>query len=121
MTDATLQLLETALRLDGCRVSVRAEGAIAEIVGPLELRRGAEWLTLGAESGSHVHLKTAGIAALRFAAPPDGNTALEVLSPSGERLCRISFARTNPSKEHDGARRDELRRLFGHLEAAHGE
>lgn len=116
MSDETFALLAAALALDGARVSVRAPGAIAEVYGPLALERGVEWLTLGAEGGSHVHLKLGDVAQLRFSAPPDANAALEVVSPDGARLCRVAFARTNREKpELDAARLDDVCRRFGHL------
>jgi hypothetical protein len=118
VTDEVFQTLRDALALDGSRVSVRAPGAIAEVYGPLDARRGAEWLTLGTEGGSHVHLKLSEVAALGFSAPADANAALEVLARDGARLCRVSFARTNRSKtEHDAARLAEVCRRFGHLAA----
>jgi hypothetical protein len=107
VTDAHYTILQSALALDGVRVSVRTSGAIAEVLGPLEVRRGDEWMTLGAEHGSHVHVKAADVAGLRFSAPPDGNAALELVDATGARVVRIGFAR---------ARRDEALRLFGHLE-----
>lgn len=108
MTDDVFNLLRDALALDGTRCSVRTDGAIAEVLGPLELRRGDAWLTLGADGGSHVHVRSADVAALRFTAPPDGNAALEVVNAAGARLCRIGFARAD---------RERAVRLFGHLGA----
>ncbi|HZS41337.1 MAG TPA: hypothetical protein VFF06_31120 [Polyangia bacterium] len=106
MTDELFNVLRDALATDGTRVSVRTDGAIAEVLGPLEIRRGDEWLTLGADGGSHVHVKTAAIAALRFSAPPDGNAALEVVNADGARLCRVGFARAD---------RERAIERFGHL------
>jgi hypothetical protein len=116
-----IELLETALASEGARVTVRVPGAIAEVPGPLALRRGGEWLTLGDEGGAHVHLRASDVHALRFSAPADGNAALEVLDGEGHRLCRIAFSRTNRARPErfDSARLAEAVRRFGHLPPVH--
>jgi hypothetical protein len=96
MSDELLQILEQAVGEPDARVIVRNESAIAELVGPLPLRRTGEWLTLGQEGQPHVHLRHADVSLLRLAAPADGNVALELLSPAGARIARVAFARTNP-------------------------
>jgi hypothetical protein len=77
---------------------------IAELVGPLPLKRGDEWLTIGVEGQPHIHLRTADLAELRWSAPDDGNLALEALDALGTRLVRVAFSRTNPARldcDHD--------------------
>lgn len=112
-----LAALGAALSLEGTAVIVRAPGAIAEITGPLALRAGEQWLTLGQEGSSHLHLRTADVAGLRFTAAPDANAALEVLGTDGAMLCRVSFRRTNAQKaeRYDAPFAATVSERFGHL------
>lgn len=100
MTDQAhiIATLEAALAFLETSLIVRSTGAIAEIRGPLTVRQGMEWLTLGEEGGSHVHLKTEDICTLRYTHPDDSNAALEILSIRGDVLCRVSFRGTNPAR-----------------------
>ena len=118
--DEILAALETAATLAQTSVIVRSAGAIAEVRGPLVLRRGNEWLTLGEEGGSHVHLKLDAVCGLRFASPRDGNAALEVMGADGASLCRISFRGTNPSRveTYEAKRAAEVKTCFGSLDAS---
>jgi hypothetical protein len=118
--DDDLSILEFALSLPETSLILRNAGAIAEIRGPLPLRRGPAWLTLGEEGGSHVHVKAADIRGCVFSDPPDANAALTVLGPDNGPLCRISFRGTNPLRATaDGnARAIAVKEHFGHLRAA---
>jgi hypothetical protein len=113
-------ILEFALSLPETSLIIRNGAAIAEIRGPLSLRRGPAWLTLGEEGGTHVHLKAADIRRCVFSDPPDANAALTVLGPDGGPLCKISFRGTNPLRATaDGtARAMAVKEHFGHLQAA---
>lgn len=93
-----LEALEAALACGDTSVIVRSAGAIAEVHGLLTLRQGAEWITLGEEGGTHVHLKIQEDYRLRYSQPEEGNAALELLGAEGEILCRISFRRTNQAR-----------------------
>jgi hypothetical protein len=117
-----LVALAAAAELAHASLVVRAGDAIAEVRGPLVLRRGAEWLSLGEESASHVHLKLDAVRGLRFRSPRDANAALEVLGPDGASLCRISFRGTNPSRTdaYEAERAEEMRARFGSLAASEG-
>jgi hypothetical protein len=110
-------VLERAFTLGDILVIVRANGAIAEVMGDLRLRRGEEWLTLGQEGASHVHVKTAEVQAVRFAHAHGRNAALQVMGPNGEVLVQLSFRGTNPERA-EAFRPDRLeavRAQFGHL------
>ena len=104
-----IERLRAALAEADARVVVRTPSAICELQGPLPLRAGDEWLTVGQEGQPHLHLRAADLRDLRFAAPDDGNVALEVVDGSGARVVRIAFARTNPARpDCDSARRATL-------------
>ncbi|OQW37710.1 MAG: hypothetical protein A4C66_03060 [Nitrospira sp. HN-bin3] len=90
--------IEAALAFGETSVIVRSAGAIAEVHSLLTLRRGAEWVTLGEEGGTHVHLKIQGGCRLRYTQPDEGNAALELLGPDGDVHCRVSFRGTNPAR-----------------------
>jgi hypothetical protein len=110
--------LRAAIGEPDARIIVRTPSAIAELVGPLPLRDG-EWLTLGTEGQPHVHLRAADVRSLRFAAPDDGNVALELLDGAGERLLRVAFVRTNPARpDCDHARRAALVERLGGADGA---
>jgi hypothetical protein len=96
--NSIVNAIEAALSFPETSLIVRSTGAIAEIRGPLTLRQGTEWLTLGEEGGSHVHLKTEDICTLRYTHPDDSNAAVEILSVHGDVLCRVSFRGTNPAQ-----------------------
>jgi hypothetical protein len=117
--DDDLSILEFALGLPETSLILRSAGAIAEIRGPLPLRRGPAWLTLGDEGGTHVHLKAADIRGCVFSDPPDANAALTLLGRDDVPLCKISFRGTNPLRATaDGrARAIAVQQHFGHLRA----
>lgn len=99
--DHIIATLEAALAFLDISVIVRSAGAIAEVHGLLTLRQGAEWITLGEEGGTHVHLKIQEGCRLRYTQPDEGNAALELLGPEGDVLCRVSFRGTNQARaEH---------------------
>ena len=120
--DQLMAALETGLGFPDTSIIVRSACAIAEVRGPLPLRRGAEWLTLGEESGSHVHVKADAIVDVRFCDPCDGNAALEVLARDGTVVCRISFRKTNAARvgNYDRERAERIRTNFRHLAALEG-
>jgi len=115
--DQIVATLEAATSFAETSVIVRSAGAIAEVRGPLKLRQGAEWLTLGEEGGSHVHLKTEDLCALRYTESDKGNAALEILSSEGDVLCRVSFRGTNPARTegYDSERTESVRARFRRL------
>ena len=115
--DQTIAAVETALAFPETSVIVRSAGAIAEVRGPLKLRKAAEWLTLGEEGGSHVHIKAQEVGALRYTQPDEGNAALEILSSGGDLLCRVSFRGTNAARteSYDRERATNVRARLGHL------
>lgn len=112
-----LPALEEALAFSDTSIIVRTESAVTEIRGPLTLRRGPEWLTLGHEDGSHVHVKTGDIREVRFRDPADRGAALEVLGEGGKLLCKVCFRRTNPARPnaYDRTRVEDLSARFLHL------
>ncbi len=90
--------IEAAVRFADTSVIVRSPSAVAEVKGPLNVRSGHEWLTLGEENGSHVHARLSDMRTLRFRQAPDANAALEVLGEGECLLFRISFRNTNRSR-----------------------
>jgi hypothetical protein len=110
--------LEAALSTPETNIVVRSASAIVELLGPLPMRLGSEWLTIGEEGKSHVHVRMKDVASLRFGAPEGGNAHLELLAEGGDVILRVAFRATNPEKadKFQPARRDELRSRFGHLE-----
>jgi hypothetical protein len=115
-----IELLRAALAEADVRLIVRTPSAICELQGPLPLRAGDEWLTAGVEGQPHVHLRTADLAALVFAAPDDGNVALELRDAAGARILRLTFARTNPAKaDCDRERRAAVVARYGDGPAGH--
>jgi hypothetical protein len=109
--------LEAALAFAEISVIVRSAGAIAEVRGPLTVRQGTEWVTLGEEGGSHVHLKILNVCTLRYTESDDANAALELRGSGGDVLCRISFRGTNPARteSYNRERAVDVRALFSHL------
>ncbi len=112
-----LSALEAALACGDTSVIVRSSGAIAEVHGLLTLRQGAEWVTLGEERGTHVHLKIQEGCRLRYTQPDEGNAALELLGPDGDVLCRVSFRGTNQARaeNYNPERAAKVRERFGCL------
>ena len=109
-----IDALRAVLGEPDARIVVRTPSAICELVGPLPLRTGDEWLTVGQEGQPHIHLRALDVHALRFAAPDDGNVAVEVVDAAGARVVRVAFARTNPAKaECDHARRAVVIARYG--------
>lgn len=115
--DEIVAALEAAVGLADTSLVVRSAYAIAEVRGPLKLRRGVQWLTIGEESGSHVHLKPEDIRRLRFSQPGDGNASLEVLGSEDTLICRVVFRKTNParSETYDQERAVSVRARFAGL------
>lgn len=93
-----LAALETALGFGETSVIVRSSGAIAEVHGLLTVRQGAEWVTLGEEGQTHVHLKIEAGSRLLYRQQDEANAALELAGPDGELLCRVTFRGTNRAK-----------------------
>jgi len=116
---ALVQALEHALAVGDTLVIVRADGAIAEVEGG-PLRRGEEWLTLGHEPGSHVHLKLTELQGLRYRETPGRNAALDVLDRNGRVMASIAFRKTNPDRPEafDPSRLASIRASLGHLAGA---
>jgi hypothetical protein len=112
--DGIIATLEEAVGFTETSLIVRTPAAIVEMKGPLKVQQGQEWLTLGEDSGSHVHLKTEAIVIIRYSHPPDANAALEVRSVDGDLVCRISFRGTNPAQgdRYDSERAKDVRTRF---------
>lgn len=96
--DQILSALEAALSYGETSVIVRSSCAIAEVHGLLTVRQGAEWVTLGEEGQTHVHLKIEDGSRLRYRQQDEANAALELIGPDGAVLCRVSFRGTNRAK-----------------------
>ena len=75
--DQIVSALESALGFEETSVIVRSSSAVAEVHGLLTVQRGTEWITLGEEGRTHVHLKIAEGCRLRYRQPNDKNAALE--------------------------------------------
>lgn len=112
-----LTALESALRFDETSVIVRSPSAIAEVHGLLTVREGTEWVTLGEEGRTHVHLKIVEGCRLRYRQSDDTNAALEFTGPDGELLCRVTFRGTNQAKteQYNPVRAVMVCERFGHL------
>lgn len=93
-----ISAMEAALAYGETSVIVRSCSAIAEVHGLVTLRQGAEWVTLGEEGQTHVHLKIEEGCRLRCRQQDEANTALELAGPGGELLCRVTFRGTNRAK-----------------------
>jgi hypothetical protein len=115
--DHIIAALEAALAVVETSVIVRSAGAIAEVHGLLTVRPRAEWVTLGEEGGTHVHLKIQEGCRLRYTHPNEGNAALELLGVEGDVLCRVSFRGTNPARAetYNRERAANIRVRFGRL------
>lgn len=109
--------LEAALAFPDTAMIIRGPATIAEIRGPLALRRGSDWLTIGEDGGTHVHLRAADIARCRLAIADSANLQLEVLDAKGVTVCKVSFRNTNRSKEgrFDAEHSARVQARFGHL------
>ena len=119
MTDQAgiIAALEEAVGFEETSLIVRTSAAIVEMKGPLKVQQGQEWLTLGEDNGSHVHLKTAAVVMIRYTHPPDANAALEVRNADGDLVCRISFRGTNPAQgdRYNSERAVDVRTRFARL------
>ena len=93
-----LEAIEAALACGDTSVIVRSSGAIAEVHGLVTLRQGTEWVTLGEEGQTHVHLKIEDGCRLLYRQQDEANSALELLGADGDLLCRVSFRGTNRAK-----------------------
>ncbi len=112
-----LAALETALGFGETSVIVRSSGAIAEVHGLLTVRQGAEWVTLGEEGQTHVHLKIEAGSRLLYRQQDEANAALELAGPDGELLCRVTFRGTNRAKaeNYNPERVAKIRECFSGL------
>lgn len=112
-----LASLEAALACGDTSVIVRSSGAIAEVHGLVTLRQGAEWVTLGEEGQTHVHLKIEEGCRLLYRQQDEANAALELVGPDGAVLCRVSFRGTNRAKteNYSPERAAKIRERFGCL------
>ena len=115
--DQIVAAIEAALAFVETSVIVRSPSAIAEVRGPLTMRQGAEWVTLGEEGGAHVHLRIQDGCRLRYTQPDEGNAALELLGSERDVLCRVSFRGTNPTRveSYNPERAANVRERFGCL------
>jgi hypothetical protein len=115
--DHIIAALEAALAFADTSVIVRSAGAIAEIHSLLTLRQGTEWVTLGEEGQTHVHLKIQKGCSLHYLQPDEGNAALELLEPGGNLICRVSFRGTNRARaeNYHPERAANVRERFGFL------
>lgn len=108
-----LRLLQRAAEVSNTNLIVRSQFAIAEVRGPLALHCTGEWLRLGVEGESHIHLKLAAVKGLQFQCPPDANAGVRVCGEDGELLCRIVFRQTNPKLEgYDAGRAASVKEEF---------
>lgn len=109
--------LEAALAFPDTAIIVRGASVITEIAGPLSVRRSTDWLTLGEDSGSHLHVRGSDVARCRFVAAPTANAMLEVLDAAGALLCKVSFRRTNPARadRYDPSHAARVQAHFQHL------
>ncbi|MGQ0554498.1 MAG: hypothetical protein ACT4PN_00940 [Nitrospiraceae bacterium] len=96
--DEILSALEAALAYGETSVIVRSAGAIAEVHGLLTLRQGTEWVTLGEEGTTHVHLKIEEGSNLIYRHEDKANAALELVGPDGALFCRVTFRGTNQAR-----------------------
>ncbi|NOS82440.1 MAG: hypothetical protein HOP32_12755 [Nitrospira sp.] len=115
--DQIIAALEAALACGETSVIVRSAGAIAEVHGLLTLRQGTEWVTLGEEGRTHVHLKIEDGCRLRYTQSGEGNTALELVGTNEDLLCRVSFRGTNQARieTYNPDRAAQIRERFGCL------
>jgi hypothetical protein len=109
--------LEAALAFSNTALIIRVPALIAEIRGPLAVRRGTDWLTIGEDQGTHVHLRAADVARARLVQSDAANLQLELQDGAGSILCKVSFRNTNPAKEgrFDPELSARVKARFGHL------
>ncbi len=93
-----ISAMEAALACGETSVIVRSSGAITEVHGLVTLRQGTEWVTLGEEGQTHVHLKIEDGSKLLYRQQDEVNAALELAGPDEELLCRVTFRGTNRAK-----------------------
>lgn len=112
-----ISAMEAALACGETSVIVRSAGAIAEVHGIRTVRQGAEWVTLGEEGQTHVHVKIENGCTLRYAQPTEGNATLELSGPEGDVCCRVSFRGTNQARpeNYHAERAAQVRERFGYL------
>lgn len=112
-----LATLSAAATFPDAALIVRAAATIAEISGPLTVRQGPQWLTIGQDPGSHLHLRAADVVAVRYVASEAANAALELVGSDGAVVCKVSFRGTNPSKPErfDAARARQVAARFAGL------
>ena len=115
--DQIVLALESALGFVETSVIVRSSGAIAEVHGLLTVWRGTEWITLGEEGQTHVHLKIVEGCRLRYRQSDNNNSALELAGADGEVLCRMTFRGTNRTKtdHYHPERALKIHESFGYL------
>src|SRR5713226_4841386 len=73
--DEIIGVLSYALADEQAAVVLRSHDAIAELRGPMRPRAGGQWLTLGEEGASHLHVRLDRIDAIKFRAAQEGNAA----------------------------------------------
>ena len=106
-----IEVRRAVLALGDTNVIVRLAAAIAEVQGLLAVRQGSEWVTLGEEGRTHIHLKIEEESRFLYRAPQEGNAVLDVMGPDGQTVCRVSVRGMNPTRqEQDDARRTALAR-----------
>lgn len=112
-------ILQDALAFADTSLIVRTAAAIVEMRGPLSLKVGEEWATIGEESGSHVHLKMQSCETFLYTSSHETNAAVEVRTADGDVVCRVSFRGTNPSQRdrYDQERAATVSARFAHLPA----
>lgn len=95
-----LSVISDAVSLGETILIVRNGDAIAEVMGRHHYSLLDGWITIGQEKGSHIHVKQADIAGLRFTSTHNekpANCGLEILGSDDRVLLKISFRRTNPN------------------------
>ena len=112
-----ISAMEAALACGETSVIVCSSGAIAEVHGLVTLRQGTEWVTLGEEGQTHVHLKIEDGSKLLYRQQDEANAALELVGPDGVLLCRVTFRGTNRAKteQYRPDRATRIRKRFGCL------
>jgi hypothetical protein len=109
--------VEAALAFPNTALIIRGPAVIAEIRGPLALRRGSDWLTIGEDQGTHVHLRAADIVRCRLVQAQAANLQLELQDAASTTLCKVSFRNTNAAKTErfDPELSAQVKARFGHL------
>lgn len=118
LSNEWLPVIERAAAVSNTNLIVRSEYAIVEVRGPLQLHCTGQWLRLGVEGQSHLHLKLGAIEALQFVSPADANSALRILGVQDSLLCRIVFRHTNPrGQPFEPTRREQVQQMFSDLQS----